>query len=85
MNHQMALLHGESALYLVGHYNLDNSRNDIMCSIKCTQMGWLAFHVDKTSKECKLGSVVVSSGDNATWIDVYRKLDENGAPALLGK
>ena len=58
-----------------------------MCSIKCTKTDCLAFHVDKTSKKCRLGSVVDTGGDNNTWIDVYRKLDENGDPAVapLGK
>ena len=58
-----------------------------MCGIKCSQIDCFAFRFDKTSRKCELGSVVDNGGDNNTWIDVYRKLDENGAPAVapLGK
>ena len=57
-------------------------RDYMLCSIKCRKNDCYAFHIDKSSKKCELGSVVDNGGDNNTWIDVYRKLNENGTLAV---
>ena len=59
-------------------------RDELLCSIKCTQVGCLAFYVDEATKECKLGTINDQSERSDPGIKAYMQIDNDGNP-IAGK
>ena len=55
-------------------------RDELLCSIKCTQVGCLAFYVDEATKECKLGTINDQSERSDSGIKAYMQIDNDGNP-----
>ena len=59
-------------------------RDELLCSIKCTQLGCLAFYVDEATKECKLGTINDESQNSVFGIKAYMQIDDVDNP-ISGK
>ena len=60
-------------------------RDKHLCSMKCTEDGCLAFYVDETTKECKLGAIEDGYLRSDGGIKAYMKIDDKGNPLTTGK
>ena len=55
-------------------------RDDHLCSMKCAEVGCLAFYVDKATKMCKLGTINDCSKRSGSGINAHMKIDNKGNP-----
>ena len=51
-------------------------RDDLLCSIKCSELGCAAFYVDQVSRECKTGLIAEGGMESTNGITVYRRVEK---------
>ena len=59
---------------------ITTDRDKHLCSMKCAQVGCLAFYVDEATKVCKLGTINDGSKRSNSGINAYMKMDNKGNP-----